>query len=337
MLFSVIVPIYNVEPYLRQCVESILGQTCSDFELILVDDGSPDNCPAICDEYAARDERVRVIHKPNGGLVSARQAGLEIARGEYVVPVDSDDYVKPQMLQRAKELLQRDDSDMVIFGIEFFTDDSRRTLHEAMPEGLYEKNAIRETLYPNILMAPDMTHMFYYVWGKVFRRRLYAPCQRRVDPRISMGEDVTCLMPIYMAAEKITVSHEIMACCRERPGSESRSFYTKQYDQLILGIQALRELGTGAAADFQEQTDRYGLFMFFVQLMHAVKAGAYDQCAAIRGYLEEPEFSQAVRNARYAGVSPKSRITYRLLKGGRVKTAYVFLWLCEKMKEMRKS
>lgn len=98
-MISVIVPVYNVEPYLHQCVDSILAQTYTDFELILVDDGSPDNCGAICDEYAEKDSRIRVIHQKNGGLSAARNAGIDAARGEYLAFVDSDDWVHPEMLR----------------------------------------------------------------------------------------------------------------------------------------------------------------------------------------------------------------------------------------------
>ena len=96
---SVIVPVYNVEKYIDRCVQSILGQTYSDFELILVDDGSPDNAPAMCDEWAAKDSRIRVIHKENGGLSSARNAGMEIAEGKYFHFVDSDDVIHPDCLR----------------------------------------------------------------------------------------------------------------------------------------------------------------------------------------------------------------------------------------------
>lgn len=94
MKFSVIIPIYKVEQYLRQCIDSVLAQTYTDFEIILVDDGSPDGCPAICDEYADKDSRIKVIHKPNGGLSDARNAGLDAAKGEYVIFLDSDDYYR---------------------------------------------------------------------------------------------------------------------------------------------------------------------------------------------------------------------------------------------------
>ena len=92
MLFSIIVPVYKVEDYIEKCIDSILLQSYTDFELILIDDGSPDKCPLICDQYKERDSRVKVIHKQNGGLSSARNAGLKVAKGEYILFLDSDDF-----------------------------------------------------------------------------------------------------------------------------------------------------------------------------------------------------------------------------------------------------
>lgn len=113
---SVIVPVYKVEPFLEECIDSILNQTFDDFELILVDDGSPDNCPKICDEYARTDKRVVVIHKENGGLSSARNAGLDVAKGRYVLFVDSDDYVKKELLSTCVQKIQETNADIVRFG-----------------------------------------------------------------------------------------------------------------------------------------------------------------------------------------------------------------------------
>ena len=98
-LLSIIVPVYDVERYLPKCIGSILAQTFTDFELILVEDGSPDNCPALCDAAAEKDARIRVIHQKNGGLSAARNAGLDAARGEWIGFVDSDDYIAPEMYE----------------------------------------------------------------------------------------------------------------------------------------------------------------------------------------------------------------------------------------------
>ena len=97
-LISIIVPIYKVEPYLRRCLDSIVSQTYTNLEIILVDDGSPDDCPQICDEYAAKDIRITVIHKDNGGLSDARNAGTLIAKGNYIYYIDSDDELPPDTI-----------------------------------------------------------------------------------------------------------------------------------------------------------------------------------------------------------------------------------------------
>lgn len=107
MLFSIIVPIYNVEQYIRRCINCLIEQTYADIEIILVDDESPDNCPAICDEYAAKDSRIKVIHKRNGGLSDARNAGLEVASGEYVIFVDSDDFIDTDTCERFAEIAKK--------------------------------------------------------------------------------------------------------------------------------------------------------------------------------------------------------------------------------------
>lgn len=114
---SIIVPVYKVEPYLRSCVDSILQQSFTDFELILVDDGSPDRCPEICDEYARQDERVRVIHKENGGLSSARNAGIDAARGHYIGFIDSDDYIHRDMFRVLRQHLTDSDADIAVCGV----------------------------------------------------------------------------------------------------------------------------------------------------------------------------------------------------------------------------
>lgn len=113
-LISIIVPIYKVEKYLKECVDSILAQTYQNFELILVDDGSPDSCPAMCDEFAKQDSRVVVIHKENGGLSDARNAGLDIAKGEYIGFVDGDDYISPRMYETLINRILSDKSDFAV-------------------------------------------------------------------------------------------------------------------------------------------------------------------------------------------------------------------------------
>ena len=113
-LVSIIVPIYKVEPYLRRCLNSIVNQTYTNLEIILVDDGSPDGCPQICDEYAAKDKRIVVIHKKNGGLSDARNTGLDICKGEYISFVDSDDWVDEGYIEKLLSFTQKENADIAI-------------------------------------------------------------------------------------------------------------------------------------------------------------------------------------------------------------------------------
>lgn len=140
---SVIVPVYKAEKYLRKCVDSILGQTFRDFELLLVDDGSPDGSGAICDEYARKDSRVRVFHKENGGVSSARQYGLDQARGEYTIHADPDDWVEPGMLEALYGKAKAEGADMVI--CDFYVNDRRGQRYVAQrPTALDHESVLRD-------------------------------------------------------------------------------------------------------------------------------------------------------------------------------------------------
>ena len=122
-MISIIVPIYNVEKYLSKCIDSILAQTYNDIEVILVDDGSPDNCPMICDEYAQKDNRVIVIHQKNAGVSAARNAGLKAAHGEYIGFVDPDDWISSSMYQEMITALERENADLAICGYDYYDED----------------------------------------------------------------------------------------------------------------------------------------------------------------------------------------------------------------------
>lgn len=122
-LISVIVPVYNVEQYIHQCVDSILSQTYKNLEIILVDDGSPDNCPAICDGYARNDDRVKIIHQENGGLSAARNSALDLCTGEYIAFVDSDDWIESNAYEEMMSEMQKKDLDVVFCGVNVITAD----------------------------------------------------------------------------------------------------------------------------------------------------------------------------------------------------------------------
>lgn len=210
--FSIIVPIYKVEPYLHQCIDSILAQTYPNFELILVDDGSPDNCGKICDEYAAADARVKVIHKPNGGVTSARKAGAKHAMGEYVCWVDGDDYIGCNLLQQMHDIIVEYKPDMVAFGFNKFRDDGTMNeifTNDIAPDKLYLTH--EADFYEKLLSIPDAGRFNYGVffpclWAKVCKREIIAPAMLLVPDEVSLGEDVAATNQAFCQCNRVYVS-----------------------------------------------------------------------------------------------------------------------------------
>lgn len=167
-MVTVIVPVYKVEKYLSRCVDSILAQTFTDFELILVDDGSPDDCPAICDAYAQRDPRVSVIHRENGGLSAARNSGLEIARGEYIAFCDSDDYWAADFLEVLLHQIEETQADVVSCGYTAVTETGEplyRTDYPRMEKELDSQQALAKLMVCDILGMK----ISWAVWTRIFR------------------------------------------------------------------------------------------------------------------------------------------------------------------------
>lgn len=172
-MISVIVPVYKVEPYLERCIESILCQSYKDLEIILVDDGSPDKCGKICDEYAIKDRRVKVIHKKNGGLSSARNAGLEIATGDYVSFIDSDDWIDQGMYQTMIDVASGTSADIIESGYRFYrpwkTENKILETQDTGEVKVYNNIEALNTFY----FGPQMFHgLTVMVWNKIYKRQL---------------------------------------------------------------------------------------------------------------------------------------------------------------------
>lgn len=152
-LISVVIPVYNVEKYLNRCVKSVINQTYRNLEILLVDDGSPDNCPQICEEWAKKDERIRVIHKKNAGLGMARNTGIQNASGKYICFFDSDDYVAHDIIQKAYELAQNTGAEVTFFGMATVNGKGTVTA-ERIPcaeQMVYTGDEVRQTVLPDLI------------------------------------------------------------------------------------------------------------------------------------------------------------------------------------------
>ena len=165
-LISLIIPVYKVEKYLEKCIQSVINQTYENLQIILVDDGSPDNCGKICDEYAKKDHRIEVIHKSNGGLSDARNKGLEIAKGEYIGFVDSDDYIEADMYEVLYNLLKQYNADVSICN--FYTVSQGKISIKNADNGINEYNRIE--ILKEILLDKNIQS---YAWNKLYKKELF--------------------------------------------------------------------------------------------------------------------------------------------------------------------
>lgn len=227
-LISVIVPIYMIDRYIGICIESIINQTYKNIEIILVDDGSKDRCPEICDLYAKKDNRIKVIHKPNGGLVSARKAGLRESNGGFISYVDGDDWIGPGFIEALYTAAYTSEADMVCAGQsrDLFSQSAHFT--NPIPTGVYEGEKLEE-LWINMISygsyyRPGITT---YVWNKLFRRDVLLQTQSAVDNRISIGEDAAVTYPALMKCRKVAVVDNVAYHYRQREDSmlkQSASF-----------------------------------------------------------------------------------------------------------------
>ncbi len=223
-LISVIVTVYNAETYLRQCLDSIIGQTYHNLEIILVDDGSTDCSPEICDRYAETDKRVQVVHKDNEGLVRARKTGVTKASGVFVGYVDADDWIEPDMYERLLRHIKESGADIVASGrIEEY---SEKTLvrRNKVKQGLYDGDK-KERIYRRMIFSGSFFEFGVYptVWDKLFRKELLFHNQMQVPDEIVVGEDVACTFPCMLEADKIYISNECFYHYRKREGSMLRT------------------------------------------------------------------------------------------------------------------
>ncbi|ODN30529.1 glycosyltransferase [Fervidobacterium thailandense] len=226
-LVSIVVPVYNVEDYLSRCVESLLRQTYSSIEIILVDDGSTDSSGSICDTFAKIDKRVKVIHKPNGGLSDARNSGLQVARGGFVTFVDGDDVVSEKYVETLLENAQRFEADISICNFRRFHDESellvRNRTVEPVMKVLNNVDALLELYGPLYVQ-------FTVSWGKLYRRALWE------DVRFPVGklhEDEFTTYKLLWKARKVVYTGEELYFYRQRSGSIMRSFDSKRICDIV--------------------------------------------------------------------------------------------------------
>lgn len=303
MLFSIIVPIYNVENYLRQCVDSALQQTFSDFELILVDDGSPDSCGEIVDSYAVRDKRVVAVHKENGGLVSARKAGVQRARGEYAVILDGDDWLAENALETIANAIKRSDADMICYGHFVTSETFCRKVSLQEVELLCWKPEIEKYILPTLLVGGKEKLLTCTLWGKAFKRELYRKLQGLVDDRIAMGEDGAVVYPCVCEAESIMFLPDSLYYYRINPDSLTQNKKKLiPWEGALLRIEHLKRCMPMDKYDLERQLGCYTAHALFNVILTQLGQRKYaDVKKEARDILAREDLITTIQNARLIG------------------------------------
>ena len=224
-LISVIVPIYNVEKYLNKCIESIINQSYSNLEIILVDDGSEDSSGIMCDSYILKDKRIKVIHKENGGLSDARNVGLDKAKGEYIVFIDSDDWIDEKMIEILYNIIKKNNSDISICDYFLAYNEEIQTQKEDIEIINLSNIEALKTIYDK-----DLGVCMIVAWNKLYKRNLFKDDIRY--PYGKIHEDEFTTYKLLYKAEKISYTNQKMYYYRQRENSITSSFNKKRLDCL---------------------------------------------------------------------------------------------------------
>lgn len=205
ILISVIVPVYNVEKYLCSCIDSIVSQTYRCLEIILIDDGSTDKSGMICDDYANKDKRVRVLHKTNGGATSARKLGMKSARGSYVLYIDSDDWIDACFIEEAVARIVNERCEIVVADMihEIENTNEKVDLGVKLRAGYYDLTEEDNEVYKRLLVDDTSVSSMHGIAGKVILKELFVASQENVPNTIISGEDAACMYPCYLKANSV--------------------------------------------------------------------------------------------------------------------------------------
>lgn len=321
-LISVVLPVYNTEKYLNRCVTSVRNQTYSNLEIILVDDGSPDNCPQMCDEWAAKDSRIRVIHKKNAGLGMARNSGIEAATGEYICFFDSDDYVAPDTIEKAYRLAEAEQSDIIVFGLNNVNAEGR-VVRSVIPESdrvTYAGKDVQKCFLPDLIAKkPDSTCR--NVWMSACTCLFSMPMildngWRFASEREIISEDVYSMLCLYQYVRRVSVLPEALYYYCENGASLTHVYRKDRFEKIChfhqTCVEKTRELGCG-----EEVAERFQgpLASFAVAAMKQI----------VRSDLPEKEKYSAIREIVRSDYLKNIRWDYSLHSDSLPRRIFLFL------------
>ncbi len=321
-LISVIVPVYNKEKYIRECLDSLVNQTYPNKEIILSDDGSTDSSGRICDEYAQKYDFVRVVHKENGGPSSAWKAGFKISEGEYLMFVDSDDYVALEILEKMSECLTFIPKEIILCDHAITRDDgSEKKYYQALLPGEYNEEEIKDKIYPNILGREDRIITFSRCL-KLIERSLIADNVDYCDDRVLMGDDSTIILPALLDARRIfMMDHKVYYFYRYIDDSIVHRYNADAFSNNKLHYEALKRVledkyvNDEAMKEFMiASLNKEELFLLLILVKNEVRGNPKGCTKNLKAMHDDDFFRGIVDNTSVTIQGMANRLIYMVLK-----------------------
>lgn len=335
---SVIIPVYNTERYLKECVNSVISQTFKDYEVILVDDASTDESGRICDEFAEKYSFIKAVHKEHGGPTSTRKAGLKEARGAYVSYIDSDDCIKPQMYDFLFDKLEKYDADIAICNIEINTENSSIPLYLGFKEGFYDKEKLEREIYPYMLFSPNknMPGIHPSLCNKVIRRSILEKVMADITDEIYFGEDGICTYPCMLDAGGVYITFDkFFYQYRQNGASISRKYDKRLLRKLPVLISVFDAEFEKRNFDGRSQINCYAalqlIFSIRNELLYNDKKSLAKKVRYIKGYLKQPRLCEILQTVRNENISKKVKSKVFLLRMKLIYLLYFQFYFKEKI------
>lgn len=317
---SMIIPVYNAEQYLKKCVDSVRAQTYGNLEIMLVDDGSTDSSGELCDAYAEKDERIRVVHKENGGLVSAWKAGVKECSGEYVSFLDSDDWIDPEMLSEMSAYLTGNDREMVISDYIIERDDgSQEYVWQKLAPGEYGRKEIEEKIFP-CLLGQEERYITISRCMKLISKRLISENGNYTDPAIIVGEDTTIMLPVLLDCQRIVaMDHKAYYHYLYVKESMVHKYNEKLTENIRKLIQTtdriLKDKFTGDKLEEQKKhLDQESILWYFLVLKNEARGNPSGYRRNILKLCRSEEIRDLVKRTEITVNQPANKLLYLVMK-----------------------
>jgi len=317
-LFSIILPIYNVEKYIDRCMNTILNQEFSDYEIILVDDGSTDSCPELCDRYGEFSKKIKVLHKKNGGLSSARNAGLNIAAGKYIFWLDSDDYLPMGTLKQLGEILYKNDVDILKFN--YIRQPDNIVINSILKPGSYDRKQIEEIVIP--LALKNTSEFIMSAWSHIYKREFIKKNNLNfVSERQIGSEDYLFNLHAFLAANSLLAIKGALYDYDYREGSLSQKYrenLIEKYRQLYISMQKLVTQYHVFDRYFKMLQYFYVWNCYYVLIFNEMRItcnhNKKDRNVNIRKLLCQKELTIALKSISIQDSSLKRKLIYTLMR-----------------------